>query len=68
MRQSNEGELRWFSIGAIPYEEMWEDDRVWLPLLLDGKSFVGNFYFSANYKEFLSHETYETTRLQCERV
>jgi len=22
---------------------------------------VGNFYFSENYKEFLSHEIYETT-------
>jgi len=61
MRQSIEGELRWFSIDAIPYQEMWEDDQVWLPLLLDGKSLVGNFYFSKNYKKFLSHEIYETT-------
>jgi 8-oxo-dGTP diphosphatase len=60
MRQSNEGELRWFSVDAIPYQEMWEDDPVWLPLLLNGKSFLGDFYFSENYGKFLSHEIYET--------
>ena len=62
MRQSSEGELGWFSVDAIPYQEMWEDDRVWLPLLLDGKGFVGDFYFSENYERFLSHEIYETRR------
>jgi len=56
IRQSAEGELSWFPIGALPYEEMWQDDHVWLPLLLDGKSFVGDFYFTDNYNEFLSHE------------
>ena len=61
MRRSSEGELRWFSVDAIPYQEMWEDDRVWLPLLLDGKGFAGNFYFSENYRRFLSHEIYDTT-------
>jgi 8-oxo-dGTP pyrophosphatase MutT (NUDIX family) len=61
MRRSSEGELRWFSVDAIPYRDMWEDDRVWLPLLLDGKGFEGNFYFSENYLEFLGHEIYEMT-------
>ena len=31
----------WHSTGAIPYDEMWEDDRVWFPLLLAGKCFRG---------------------------
>jgi len=59
MRQSNEGQLRWFSVDAIPYQEMWEDDQVWLPLLLNRKSFLGDFYFSENYEKLLSHEIYE---------
>jgi len=62
MRRSSEGELRWFSVDAIPYQEMWEDDQVWLPLLLEGRGFVGDFYFSENYAEFLSHEIYETRK------
>ena len=31
----------WHSTAALPYEEMWEDDRVWFPLLLAGKFFRG---------------------------
>ena len=60
IRRSAEGELRWFPIDALPYHEMWQDDRVWLPLLLDEKGFVGDFYFTENYSEFLSHEIRQT--------
>jgi len=60
MRGSSEGELRWFSVDVIPYREMWQDDRAWLPLLLDGKSLVGDFYFTEDYQEFISHEIHRT--------
>ena len=60
IRGSSEGELMWFSVDAIPYREMWQDDRLWLPLLLDGKSFVGDFYFTKGYTEFLSHKIHRT--------
>lgn len=39
LQPNREGELRWFSSKGIPYDEMWEDDRIWLPLL-DRKSVV----------------------------
>lgn len=55
LRHSSEGELRWFLVAEIPYQEMWEDDQIWLPLLLLGKSFVGNFYFSEDYERLLGH-------------
>ena len=32
----------WFPVGALPYEEMWADDREWLPLLLAGRCFEGS--------------------------
>ena len=32
---------RWFPVEALPYAEMWADDREWLPLLLAGKRFRG---------------------------
>lgn len=35
----------WCPADRIPYEEMWADDRVWLPLLLDGVPFRGYFIF-----------------------
>ncbi|MGM0398633.1 MAG: 8-oxo-dGTP diphosphatase, partial [Halobacteriota archaeon] len=38
---------RWVDIDAIPYDQMWEDDRYWLPLLLADRTFQGWFRFDA---------------------
>ncbi len=35
----------WFNIGQLPFEEMWEDDELWLPQALEGKFFRGFFVF-----------------------
>lgn len=40
----------WFHIKDIPYEKMWEDDKYWLPLLLEGKKFKGIFHFDKDRK------------------
>ncbi|MFN3198739.1 MAG: 8-oxo-dGTP diphosphatase [Bradymonadia bacterium] len=29
----------WTSVDAVPYDEMWADDRYWLPALLAGRTF-----------------------------
>lgn len=29
----------WTPVGALPYDEMWADDRYWLPVLLEGRPF-----------------------------
>lgn len=36
---------RWCDLGAIPFAEMWADDRHWLPGALDGRSFDAWFVF-----------------------
>jgi 8-oxo-dGTP diphosphatase len=36
---------RWFALDAIPFEEMWADDRLWLPRTLAGGSFDAWFVF-----------------------
>lgn len=28
---------KWFNISDIPYDDMWQDDAMWLPLVLKGK-------------------------------
>jgi 8-oxo-dGTP diphosphatase len=33
----------WCPLGEIPYDAMWEDDRLWLPYLLDGAPVIGEF-------------------------
>lgn len=35
----------WVPLDAIPYDEMWADDRMWMPMLLAGESFDGCFLF-----------------------
>ncbi len=53
-RPSEEGALRWFAFKGIPYDEMWQDDRHWLPLFLKDKKFEGDFYFDKEGKELLN--------------
>jgi 8-oxo-dGTP diphosphatase len=36
----------WHPVADPPYEEMWVTDRVWLPHLLDGETFTGEFMLS----------------------
>ncbi len=35
----------WFNIEHIPFEDMWPDDKYWMPLFLAGKKFRGKFRF-----------------------
>lgn len=39
--ESEEMRPQWFPLADIPYDQMWPDDRQWLPLLLAGKHFKG---------------------------
>lgn len=44
-RESDEMRPRWFPVGEIPFDEMWPDDRYWVPLFLEGQKFKGRFLF-----------------------
>ena len=35
----------WTKIDAIPFDEMWDDDRLWLTQVLNGQSVMGYFTF-----------------------
>jgi 8-oxo-dGTP diphosphatase len=53
-RETDEAVPLWTRLDAIPYGEMWADDREWLPLLIAGKSFSG--YFEFDGEKLLSSE------------
>jgi 8-oxo-dGTP diphosphatase len=46
-RSSDEGEVRWFPMDALPLDEMWEDDQLWIPLMLRGIKFDATFIYDA---------------------
>ncbi len=41
---------RWFSKGSLPYDQMWDDDKIWLPIALEGKKLKAEFSFDKNEK------------------
>ncbi|MDD5043273.1 MAG: 8-oxo-dGTP diphosphatase [Patescibacteria group bacterium] len=43
--ETEEMKPRWFRVKEIPFEEMWPDDKYWIPLFLDNKRFKGKFLF-----------------------
>ncbi len=44
-RATQEATPVWAPLDAIPYGEMWEDDREWMPLLIAGQPFHGRYVF-----------------------
>lgn len=43
-------------LNYIPYEEMWKDDKIWLPLVLEGKRICCRFYFYNDWNDFKGGE------------
>lgn len=38
-RETEEMRPQWFKLKDIPYKQMWPDDEVWVPVMLEGKLF-----------------------------
>jgi len=47
----------WTPVGEIPYPRMWEDDRHWMPLLLDETTFHGRFIFENETMRWMDMRT-----------
>jgi 8-oxo-dGTP diphosphatase len=44
----------WVPVDNVPYDQMWADDRHWLPLLLQGRSFKARTLFAGD--QLLGHD------------
>jgi len=47
-QETDEAAPLWFPIDAIPFDQMWADDRLWFPHLLSGQPFRGRFLFDGD--------------------
>lgn len=47
----------WTPLGDIPYSRMWEDDRHWLPSLIDETTFHGRFVFEGEDMRWMDIRT-----------
>ncbi|KAL0084734.1 NUDIX hydrolase domain-like protein [Phycomyces blakesleeanus] len=52
--ETEEMRPEWFSYDDIPYDDMWTDDRQWIPIMLKNKKFIGEFYFAEDQKRIIS--------------
>ena len=43
--ESEEMAPKWFKNNEIPFKEMWDDDKFWLPHILEGKKLKAKFVF-----------------------
>ena len=53
LKECDEARPFWISRSEIPYDNMWADDRLWLPLALEGKKIEAMFIF--HDREMISH-------------
>ena len=51
--ETDEALPMWLALDSLPYEEMWADDQIWLPEMLDGRSFVFHGLFHGD--DMLGH-------------
>ena len=50
-----EGIVQWFNVNELPFQEMWEDDRYWHRLALDGRIFEGWFYYTGDFEKLVDY-------------
>ena len=48
--ETEEMSPKWFNVSEIPFDNMWEDDKIWLPEVLSGKKINAEFHFDKNNK------------------
>jgi 8-oxo-dGTP pyrophosphatase MutT (NUDIX family) len=53
-RETEEMAFEWFDLNKIPYDKMWDDDKYWLPKVLDGKILKAKFVFKLEGNEHVN--------------
>ena len=53
LKETDEADPFWVPVAELPYDRMWADDELWIPLALKGIPFHGRFVFDGD--RMLSH-------------
>jgi len=48
LTETDEADPFWCDETDIPYGRMWADDRIWIPLMLEGRRFEARFVFDGD--------------------
>lgn len=46
--ETEEMRPKWFEVNKIPYDSMWPDDEIWMPILIEDKLFTGKVLLGHN--------------------
>lgn len=46
--ETEEAKPLWYPVDALPYEEMWEDDYLWVPHVLNRRRFSARYIFDGD--------------------
>lgn len=58
--ETEEMQPRWFAPDALPFDEMWPADAIWLPVLMKGKCLQGKVIFASDNEGYDGYELEET--------
>jgi 8-oxo-dGTP pyrophosphatase MutT (NUDIX family) len=58
-RETDEMFPQWFDVDEIPYDKMWADDRLWIPIILEGWKIDAVIRFKPGMEEVASFEYVE---------
>jgi 8-oxo-dGTP pyrophosphatase MutT (NUDIX family) len=61
--ESEEMNPQWFDVKDIPYDQMWEDDIIWLPAVLENKFIKAEFTFGPNDKIITEKTKFKTREM-----
>jgi len=61
-----EAEPLWVSLDEIPYDQMWEDDGIWLPMMIRGERLQGRWIFDGD--RMLDYELKTEDRVNTDKV
>ena len=59
IQESAEADPVWLTVDSLPYDQMWDADKHWLPHLLAEEPFTGTFIYDEDGDE-LQEYTFET--------